>query len=138
MNDFLKVHNAIRAKVGVGPMDWNNTLGTYAENYADSLIKTNCEMVPSRGPYGENLAKGKSSQTSEQAMMHWASEKANYDYASNSCTRNGGCDHYTQMVWRNSIHLGCAIVKCITDSVDLSVVVCSYGPPGNKVGQRPY
>ncbi|BBG95244.1 pathogenesis-related protein-1-like protein [Prunus dulcis] len=45
------------------------------------------------------------------------------------------CGHYTQVVWRNSVHLGCARAKCDNNWV---FVICSYEPPGNYEGERPY
>ncbi|XP_062106194.1 basic form of pathogenesis-related protein 1-like [Humulus lupulus] len=133
-NDFVDTHNAIRAEVGVGPMTWNKTLVDYAQNYANSRLKNNCEFEHSGGPYGENLAEGYGEMTGEQAVKYWADEKSHYDYASNSCVGEE-CGHYTQLVWRNSIHLGCARTMCPNGWM---FVICSYGPPGNYVGERPY
>ncbi|KAF5731874.1 pathogenesis-related protein 1-like [Tripterygium wilfordii] len=63
----------------------------------------------------------------------WVAEKANYDYESNSC--NGVCGHYTQVVWRKSVRLGCARVGCDNGG---TFVICSYDPPGNYNGELPY
>ncbi|XP_008222550.1 PREDICTED: basic form of pathogenesis-related protein 1-like [Prunus mume] len=68
-------------------------------------------MVHSQGPYGENLAEGYGEMTGGQAMKFWVTEKPNYDYASNTCVGDV-CGHYTQVVWRNSTHVGCARAKC--------------------------
>ncbi|GMN52436.1 hypothetical protein TIFTF001_021577 [Ficus carica] len=131
--DFVDVHNAIRAKVGVGPITWNKTVAAYARNYANQQI-ADCKMEHSGGPYGENLAEGWGMMTGEQAVKFWASEKPHYDYASNSCVGDE-CGHYTQIVWRNSVHLGCARAKCHNGWM---FVICSYDPPGNYEGERPY
>lgn len=45
------------------------------------------------------------------------------------------CLHYTQVVWRDSVYLGCAKVNCYNGG---SFVICSYDPPGNYEGDRPY
>ncbi|CAH1441532.1 unnamed protein product [Lactuca virosa] len=45
------------------------------------------------------------------------------------------CGHYTQVVWRNSVRLGCARVQCNNDAW---FVTCNYDPPGNYVGEKPY
>ena len=131
--DFVDTHNAIRAEVGVAPLSWNKTLAAYARNYANSRI-ADCDMEHSGGPYGENLAEGYGQMTGEQAVKFWATEKDHYDYASNSCV-NDECGHYTQVVWRNSVHLGCARAKCHNGWM---FVICSYDPPGNYEGERPY
>jgi len=44
----------------------------------------------------------------EKVVDSWGSEKADYDYANNSCTPGKMCGHYTQMVWRATTTVGCA------------------------------
>ncbi|KAL6219147.1 hypothetical protein ACLB2K_012353 [Fragaria x ananassa] len=131
--DFLDEHNKARAEVGVGPMKWNDTLAAYAQDYANKKIE-NCEMVHSEGPYGECLAEGYGDMTGAEATKFWVTEKENYDYASNTCTKDE-CGHYTQVVWRNSTDLGCAKAHCKNGWV---FVICSYYPPGNYVDEKPY
>ncbi|XP_034680895.1 pathogenesis-related leaf protein 6-like [Vitis riparia] len=131
--DYLNAHNTARAQVGVGPMSWDNTVAAYAQNYAKQRIG-DCNLVHSGGPYGENLARGSSSLTGTGAVNLWVGEKPDYNYNSNSCV-GGECRHYTQVVWRNSVRLGCARVQCNNGG---SFVTCNYDPPGNYVGQRPY
>jgi len=124
--DFLEVHNQARAEVGVGPMSWNHTLEAYAQSYANGRIPE-CKLEHSMGPYGENLAEGYGTKGSDY-VKYWLTEKPNYDPGSNSCV-HGECRHYAQIVCRNCIHLGCAIVKCNNNG--LMFVICSYSPPGN-------
>ncbi|KAG6789679.1 hypothetical protein POTOM_005798 [Populus tomentosa] len=104
--DFLNAHNAARASVGVGPMRWDNTVAAFARSYINGL-RDGCRMVHSGGPYGENLAWGSPDLAGTAAVKMWVDERANYDYNSNSCV-GGQCLHYTQVVWRNSVRLGCA------------------------------
>ena len=47
------------------------------------------------------------------------------------------CGHYTQVVWRNTTKIGCAIYTCPGFQYG-STVVCDYGPGGNIGGQSPY
>ncbi|CDO97323.1 unnamed protein product [Coffea canephora] len=131
--DYLNVHNSARSQVGVGPMTWDTTVAAYAQNYANQRI-SDCNLVHSQGPYGENLAKGTGTFTGTAAANLWVAEKPYYNYTSNSCV-GGECLHYTQVVWRDSVRLGCARVQC-TNS--WWFVICSYDPPGNYIGQRPY
>ncbi|KAL7206288.1 hypothetical protein ACSBR2_019070 [Camellia fascicularis] len=109
--NYLNGQNAVRAQVGVGPLTWNNTVVAYAQNYANSRIG-DCNLIHSNGPYEENLAKGTSSFTGANAVSLWVREKPYYDYKSNTCVGGQDCGHYTQVVWRKSIHLGCARVLC--------------------------
>jgi hypothetical protein len=87
-------------------------------------------------PYyiGENVFGSGGGATPQQVVNAWASEKANYNYANNSC--NGICGHYTQIVWRTSVKLGCAKGTCAGFTYPTSVV-CNYGPGGNS-GGKPY
>ena len=91
-------------------------------------------------PYyvGENVfgaGGGAGTGTAQQAVNLWASEAANYNYANNTCS--GVCGHYTQIVWRDTRKLGCAIGDCPNLTYRTSLV-CDYGPGGNIGGQRPY
>ncbi|CAL9223682.1 unnamed protein product [Arabidopsis halleri] len=134
--ETLAVHNNARAMVGVGPMVWNETLATYAQKYAHERAR-DCAMKHSSGPFGENLAAGWGTMSGPVATEYWMTEKENYDYDSNTCGGGDGvCGHYTQIVWRDSVRLGCGSVRCKND--EYIWVICSYDPPGNYIGQRPY
>ena len=132
--DFLNAHNAARASVGVGPMRWDNTVAAFARSYINGL-RDGCRMVHSGGPYGENLAWGSPDLAGTAAVKMWVDERANYDYNSNSCV-GGQCLHYTQVVWRNSVRLGCAKVRCNNGAG--TIISCNYDPPGNYNDQRPF
>ncbi|GMP38674.1 hypothetical protein CsSME_00009830 [Camellia sinensis var. sinensis] len=119
--DYLNAHNAARAQVGVGPMTWDNNVATYAQRYASSRMG-DCNLVHSGGPYGENLAEGNGSFTGTAGVNLWVGEKPYYDYNSNSCVGRKECRHYTQVCTNNGWWF----------------VICSYDPPGNYIGQRPY
>ncbi|KAJ7946840.1 Pathogenesis-related protein 1, partial [Quillaja saponaria] len=131
--DFVATHNAARAEVGVGPLTWSHKVANYAQNYANSRIG-DCNLDHSGGPFGENLAEGYGSMNGSDAVKFWLTEKPNYDYKSNSCV-NDECLHYTQIVWRHSVYVGCARAKCNNGWI---FVTCNYDPPGNIDGQRPY
>ncbi|KAF7843074.1 basic form of pathogenesis-related protein 1-like [Senna tora] len=102
--DFLYVHNRARAQVGVGPLKWNQSLASYAQRYANKRSH-DCNLEHSGGPFGENIAEGYEDMKGSDAVKFWLTEKPNYDYHSNACV-NDDCLHYTQIVWRNSRHLG--------------------------------
>ena len=69
------------------------------------------------------------------AVNMWVDEWVNYDYNSNTCYPGTMCGHYTQMVWRNTLRVGCARVQC---NSRWYFVICSYDPPGNWAGQWPF
>lgn len=132
--DYLRAHNSARAAVGVEPLKWDDKVATYAQNYANKH-KADCKLVHSGGSYGENLAWSSGELSGNAAVKMWVDEKAYYNYNSNSCARGKQCGHYTQVVWRKSVRVGCAKVRCNNGG---TFITCNYDPPGNVVGQRPY
>jgi pathogenesis-related protein 1 len=140
-------HNRVRARVGVPPLQWNAALAEVARRWANACV----DREPPRGmidhssgrvegfagPLGENLyATTAPVAEVEQAVRSWADEAANYDYASNTC-KGGVCGHYTQVAWRATREVGCAVGSCPRLQYR-STLVCVYAPAGNVVGQRPY
>ena len=131
---FIDKHNEARAAVGVGLISWNATVAAYAQNYANRRT-TDCALQHSQGPYGENIAIGYGDGFGPvEAFKLWVDEKTNYDYKSNSCVRDQ-CLHYTQIVWRDSVQLGCGMAQC---KDGWTFITCNYYPRGNYLGQRPY
>lgn len=148
---FVKVHNKWRAEVGVTEkLSYSTELEVSAQAWADNLKKTNrCKMRHSKGEgnYGENIywasalawsdgRKELQHVTPKQVVDGWGSEKADYDYTNNSCTPGKMCGHYTQMVWRATTSVGCAVAVC--EDTQQQVWVCQYQPAGNWVGNKPY
>ncbi|XP_010500562.1 PREDICTED: pathogenesis-related leaf protein 6-like [Camelina sativa] len=132
--DYLTAHNNARAQVGVANLVWDTTVATYALNYANTR-KANCSLIHSNGPYGENLAKGSGNFTAIAAVKLWVDEKPYYSYTTNACTGGQQCLHYTQVVWRESVKIGCARVQCTNGWWFVS---CNYDAPGNWIGEYPY
>ena len=132
--DYLDAHNAAREEVGVGPLAWDESVASYAQQYIGSHAG-DCNMVHSGGPYGENLAWSSAGLSGADAVRMWVGEKANYDYSSNSCAAGEVCGHYTQVVWRKSARLGCAKVTCGNGG---TLIGCNYDPRGNFNGEKPY
>ena len=78
------------------------------------------------------------------AVDAWASEKAYYDYATNSQKagyENEAVGHYTQMVWQDTKQIGCGKAKSTTD-YEGDWIVCRYAIAGNRsmngVKEQPY
>ncbi len=143
LSGITSAHNAARASAmpapspALGPLTWAEPLAQAAQSWADG-----CKFEHSGGEYGENLyASAGSTPTGPSVVKSWADEVADYDYGSNSCTKV--CGHYTQVVWRDSKQLGCAMKACTTNSpfgsfASWTLVVCEYDPPGNFTGKKPY
>ncbi|KAL1336130.1 hypothetical protein HN51_030541 [Arachis hypogaea] len=133
--DYLDSHNAARSEVGTPNLSWDDTVAAYAQNYANQR-KSDCQLVHSDGQYGENIARGSGNFSGTDAMKLWVEEKEYYDYGPNSCVSAQVCVHYIQVIWRDSVRLGCAKVIC--DNNTGTFVICSYDPGANITDQKPY
>ncbi|XP_074310357.1 pathogenesis-related protein 1A-like [Silene latifolia] len=135
--DYIAAHKSARSAVGVATLVWDTNLAKYAQTYANQRA-ADCNLVHSATEdYGENIAVGygySNGFTGVDAVNLWVAEKPHYDYYSNTC-KNGECGHYTQVVWRDTVRLGCARVTCKNGGV---FVTCNYDPPGNYEGEKPY
>ncbi|KAK1376144.1 pathogenesis-related protein PRB1-3-like [Heracleum sosnowskyi] len=135
--EFLDLHNFARRHARLPPYIWNVTLEDYARQYANKRAEGgDCKtLVHSMGPYGENLFWGRgSSWKPRDAVRKWIKEHRYYDSNANECKYGKVCGHYTQVVWRDSIRLGCAVAICPNND---TFTVCSYDPPGNYLGEKP-
>jgi len=133
-SDVLAAHNAYRTKLGLRPLVWSDKLASAAQSWADKLLKRREFRHEPQSTQGENLLEvnGGGSATPDDVVHDWASESLDYDYASNRCYSK--CGHYTQLVWRSTAEVGCAMAR----DRHREVWVCRYYPPGNVVGRRPY
>jgi uncharacterized protein YkwD len=130
---MVAAQNALRAKAGVPALAWSEDLARSAQEWADTLIAERRFQHRPKSKYGENMYESRGGQTPPAKVVdRWAAEAANYDYKSNKC--KGVCGHYTQIVWRDTKQVGCAVAR----EGDREVWVCEYAPPGNYVGMRPY
>ncbi|KAL0798221.1 hypothetical protein Bca101_053395 [Brassica carinata] len=132
---FLRPHNILRAKLRLPPLKWSNNLARYAGRWARTR-RGDCNLIHSGGPYGENLFWGSGKGwTPRDAVAGWASERKYYDRRTYRCKANGDCLHYTQLVWKKSMRIGCAMGFCKSGD---TFIICDYDPPGNIVGQPPF
>jgi pathogenesis-related protein 1 len=149
--EFIQSHNHWRAKVGVNEkLAHSMELQTSAQNWANYLMKNNhCQMKHSEphGKYGENIYWASALNWSDghnelqkispqNVVDSWGSEVAHYNYKSNSCLPGKMCGHYTQMVWRDTKKVGCAVAVC--ENAQQQIWVCQYQPAGNWIGRFPY
>ena len=136
----LAVHNATRAEIGVAPLKWDERLALDAEQWARHLAQINAMAhwgahgEPANGE-GENLWMGSRGYFSvEQMTGAWAAEKTAFRHARRWEDDFSHVGHYTQMVWRSTNAVGCAIAS----NAQFDFLVCRYAPPGNLLGQAAY
>jgi pathogenesis-related protein 1 len=131
--EMLNAHNAVRTDLNLPPLQWSAELAAVSQKWANTLLKQRRFALNPNTSYGENLFMIEGGAASPAAVVRqWASESQNYDYESNSCS--GICGHYTQLVWRRTLRVGCAVAR----GAGREIWVCNYDPPGNLSGQAPY
>ncbi len=137
---FVDAHNAARTRPEPTPdpalpeVGWDEDLAAFAQEWADG-----CVFEHSTGETGENLAVYSYAVEPAEVVDYWFSEIEFYDYEANRCDPGEQCGHYTQVVWRDSTKIGCAVQACdIAGFGAGDLWVCEYDPPGNWVGERPY
>jgi pathogenesis-related protein 1 len=142
----LAAHNQARdaEKAGIPPLQWDLGLAKKAQEWADYLAKNDLfehrslEDRKRSGTYmGENLYMNSApiGDVTEPVTL-WANEKTWYKYATIECKAppDQACGHYTQVVWRNTTHVGCARAT----SKHGDYWVCNYSPGGNYKDQKPF
>ncbi|KAF8912841.1 CAP domain-containing protein [Gymnopilus junonius] len=129
---YLAGHNTIRAQHGASPLTWNDNLASKAQQWAN-----NCKFVHSGGslgPFGENLAAGTGSDYGiATAIKSWTDEVSQYN------PNNPVPSHFTQVVWKATTEVGCAVQSCsgiFAASFGLAkFFVCEYSVQGNVIGE---
>jgi hypothetical protein len=138
----LAAQNRERAALGLPPMAWDSALAQSAKQWADTLAGSGrFEHAPFNpaNPQGENLWAGTRGYFPVEGKVDaWLREKQHFVpgvFPNNSRTgRVEDVGHYTQIVWRDTGKVGCAIAAGAAEDV----LVCRYAQPGNWRGERPF
>ena len=138
----LAAQNRERAALGLPRMEWDPALAVSARQWAHTLARTGrFEHAPfdPRDPQGENLWAGTRGYYPIEARVDaWLREKQHFVpgvFPNNSRTgRVEDVGHYTQIVWRSTGKVGCAVATGAAEDV----LVCRYSEPGNWRGERPF
>lgn len=137
--EYLDAHNQARAEVGVAPLKWSQQLAKTASlQVRYQRDRQNCTFANlTNSIYGGNqLWASGLAVTPRVAVETWVAEKKFYTYADNSCSPDHRCGVYTQVVWKQSVEVGCAQAACSKEHASLTI--CLYNPPGNVIGEKPY
>ncbi len=126
---YVDEHNRYRADHCAPPLAWSEKLAKVAQDWADELRDSGCAFDHSRNPYGENLAMGSSGAFPPEAVVEmWYREVDDYDFRGGGFSMDTG--HFTQLVWKETTHVGCGTSTCN----GMDIVVCNYDPFGNVEG----
>ncbi len=139
---MLAVHNAERERLRLPRLKWNRNLEREAGQWARVLSRNGMLQHAdqgSRNSTGENLWMGTAGGWQVEAMVGmFIDERKHYRHATfPNISRTGNwadVGHYTQIVWRDTQEVGCAVVTGRGNDV----LVCRYWPAGNIWGQKAY
>lgn len=140
---LLAAHNRERSAAGVAPLAWDAALAAEAAAWGETLAASGAfEHAPDDGdgdPQGENLWAGTSGAYAPEEMVEgWIEEKRHFRpgrFPDNSRTGDfEDVGHYTQLMWRSTDRLGCALAE----GAEEEVLVCRYRTAGNVVGEVPF
>jgi hypothetical protein len=159
VNGILKAHNDARnsttpGAVNMPPLQWSDDLAAGAQAYLDGCPGFQHSTQALRTDrygfayVGENLAAGMRFEFNGFVVASglWVDERQVWTYGGATCSNVAvcgscaptstitSCGHYTQVVWANSLFVGCGYKKCGT----LEIYNCWYGPGGNIRGQGPF
>ncbi|KAL2323314.1 hypothetical protein Fmac_027693 [Flemingia macrophylla] len=135
--EFLQAHNWVRRQYKLPALAWDEGLASYARQYLMQRYN-DCRMVHSNSNYGENLFWGKKLHWSpSDATYSWYQERQWFDFKTLSCSPPPkSCGHFTQVVWRDSLRLGCALQHCNNRAMGM-LIACEYDPAGNYDHENP-
>jgi hypothetical protein len=140
VTSILQEHNSIRSDLQLPSMVWSEDLAKDALAWARHLaaIDQGQHDPSSRGKEGENIWWGTTGAFSYGQMVgFWGGEKKMFKYGvfpDCKTNRSAVVGHYTQIVWKNTTSVGCALAS----NGKTDYLVCRYSPPGNVEGEKPY
>ncbi|KAK6333752.1 hypothetical protein TWF730_003935 [Orbilia blumenaviensis] len=125
---MLRVHNNCRAAHGVPALKWSQDMVNYAQTNTPTCAFAHTQTL-GRDGIGENILYGPGSPEGMVQDMWYEKELKLYNFARQGFAMSTG--HMTQMVWKATTEVGCAVKKCPQGTY----VKCNYRRPGNVMGQ---
>ena len=139
---LLAEHDRARDEARVPRLAWSSKLAREAQSWAEVLAREGRMRHATHeqsGGAGENLWMGSAGHYGPDTMIGaFVDEKRHYVHAAfPNISRTGkwqDVGHYTQVVWRDTREVGCAVARGRKDDF----LVCRYWPAGNWMGQVAY
>jgi hypothetical protein len=137
---LLQQQNIYRSALSEPPLSWSADLALDAQTWATHLAQIDQGLHDAAviGKEGENIWWGTAGAYSYGDMVKfWCGEKKGFVYGvfpDCRVNRSVVVGHYTQIVWKNTLSVGCALVS----NGNKDYLVCRYSPPGNIMGEKPY
>ncbi|KAF8238951.1 PR-1-like protein [Tricholoma matsutake] len=145
INNILLAHNNIRSAHNASALIWSHQFGAKAASWADECLLQPTGGTLSDTPYGELQVAATGNFSIQDAIHAFVQDESSYN------PDHPILSHFTQVVWKATTHVGCAVSQCkglLTphsggtnctsdlDPLDATYYVCLYTPPGNVIGQE--
>jgi len=131
--ECMNQHNLKRPLHSAGPLTWSEECAEHARKWVQHLVEIDTLAHDNESGMGENCGYFQSSNVSSKSDSEWAINVSNmwygeiekYDFDKSGYQSQTG--HFTQMIWKSTTKMGCAIAKKGTKVY----IVANYYPPGN-------
>jgi len=143
-------HNFVRAYHGACPLQWSEDIVNAVKamalpqwsNGCNTLVHTSNAARTNKAGFsilGENLVWQMSGYKADNwpvdlKTMQWYLEEYDYDYNTHSSKNGAPVGHFTQVVWKETTHIGCVMWQCPWQWGATVFMTCQYGPMGNIRG----
>ena len=139
--EIVTIHNFYRSEVtgaNITGLTYSLSVEAGSQAYANYLA-ANLLFQHSTTPFGENLWMGPVGKSPTNMISAFGNEKQYFKYGIFPDVSTTGdwrdVGHYTQIIWRDTIEVGCAGAL---GSDGRYRYVCRYNPPGNYYGRLVY
>ncbi|KAF2262855.1 PR-1-like protein [Lojkania enalia] len=139
-NTALNAHHYWREIHCAQAVAWNDTIARAAKESVES-----CPQNQRHDRAGSNLSAASPPPADDdndrwiemtREMIHgWHEEEYKYDYAHPGTPEGTG--HFTQLVWRGTTQIGCALASCKGKNMP-GRLYCFYEPAGNIINDGMY
>ncbi|TKS70090.1 C-type lectin domain family 18 member A [Collichthys lucidus] len=137
-SQIVAQHNRLRSRVqpmaaNMQKMEWDEKLALLAKERAALCHSDHPPQHSSSFSHiGWNTNLSVYGVTSfSDVIDSWFGEGKEFLYLNGKCRENTTCQHYTQLVWATSSHVGCASQLCLREGDLWEIFVCAYFPGGN-------
>ncbi len=129
--ELLAAHNRHREAHCAPPLVWSARLAEAAADWLASIADDCSSRPPHPWELGTNAAwhSSRADFAAVEIVDSWYAESERFDFTAPGY--DSGAGHFTQLVWRATLELGCAVEACD----DQVVWVCYYAPAGNELGE---
>ena len=128
--EILNIHNLVRAGLKLPQLTWDCKLANYAQQWAKRGIAEHRDDTF----YGESIFVAAASDVAAVGSVNkWMLEKPSWNNQTGKCNPGKTCTHYTQIVWKKTVRIGCGINRNVSGKWK-TMLVCNYDPAGNDPG----